>query len=140
MGRAIIVGVDQSETAAKAAAAAANLAESMGSPLHVVTAYEDEESVQIEVGSDRFFLSSGDSAENLARSIASSLARPGLTVTSSAAPGKPHDVLIEEAERLDAAIIVVGNRRMQGAGRLLGSIANSVAHHAPCDVYIVKTT
>jgi nucleotide-binding universal stress UspA family protein len=35
---------------------------------------------------------------------------------------------------------VLGNRRMQGAGRILGSVANSVAHHAPCDVYVVKTT
>jgi nucleotide-binding universal stress UspA family protein len=37
-------------------------------------------------------------------------------------------------------MIVVGNRRMQGLGRLLGSVANDVAHHAPCDVHIVKTT
>jgi nucleotide-binding universal stress UspA family protein len=36
-------------------------------------------------------------------------------------------------------MIVVGNRRMQGIGRVLGSVANSVAHNAPCDVYIAKT-
>ena len=29
---------------------------------------------------------------------------------------------------------------MQGLARVLGSVANSVAHGAPCDVYIVKTT
>ena len=34
---------------------------------------------------------------------------------------------------------MVGNRRMQGLGRVLGSVANSVAHNAPCDVYIAKT-
>ena len=28
---------------------------------------------------------------------------------------------------------------VEGAGRILGSVANSVAHRAPCDVYIVKT-
>ena len=38
-----------------------------------------------------------------------------------------------------ADVIVVGNRRMQGVGRLLGSVANEVAHNAPCDVFIVKT-
>ena len=54
--------------------------------------------------------------------------------------GKPTEVLIGEAERLGASLIVVGNRRMQGLGRVLGSVANSVAHNAPCDVYIVKTT
>jgi nucleotide-binding universal stress UspA family protein len=36
-------------------------------------------------------------------------------------------------------MIVVGNRRMHGIGRVLGSVANSVAHNAPCDVYIAKT-
>ena len=108
--------------------------------MHVVTAYEDEETVQIEVGSDVFMVTSFDSAEGVAKSVATTLARPGLEVTSGAVMGKPHDVLIEEAERLDAALIVVGNRRMQGPGRLLGSIANSIAHHAPCDVYIAKTT
>ena len=44
-----------------------------------------------------------------------------------------------EAERLEADVIVVGNRRMQGVSRLLGSVANEVAHNAPCDVLIVKT-
>jgi nucleotide-binding universal stress UspA family protein len=140
MGEVIIVGVDRSETAARAAQAAARLAVGLGWPLHVVTAYEDEETVQIEVGSDVFMVTSFDSAEGVAKSVATALARPGLEVTSGAAVGKPQDVLIEEAERLDAALIVVGNRRMQGPGRLLGSIANSIAHHAPCDVYIAKTT
>ena len=56
------------------------------------------------------------------------------------ATGKPADVLVQEAKRLEADIIVVGNRRMQGAGRVLGAIASAVARNAPCDVYIVKTT
>ena len=64
----------------------------------------------------------------------------GLTITTGAGVGKPADLLIAEAKRLEATVIAVGNRRMQGAGRLLGSVANSIAHHAPCDVYIVKTT
>ena len=40
---------------------------------------------------------------------------------------------------MDARMIVVGNRRMHGIGRVLGSVANSVAHNAPCDVYIANT-
>ena len=63
-----------------------------------------------------------------------------MEVTYSGVVGKPADALIREAERLDASLIVVGNRRMQGLGQLLGSVANSVAHGAPCGVYIVKTT
>ncbi|MET0460593.1 MAG: universal stress protein, partial [Ilumatobacteraceae bacterium] len=51
----------------------------------------------------------------------------------------PASALLTEADRLQADVIVVGNRRMQGVGRLLGSVANEVAHNATCDVYIVKT-
>jgi nucleotide-binding universal stress UspA family protein len=49
-------------------------------------------------------------------------------------------VMCEEARRLEARMIVVGNRRVQGAARVLGSIASDVAKHAPCDVYIANTT
>jgi nucleotide-binding universal stress UspA family protein len=80
---------------------------------------------------------SGDSAQHVAESLAAS--KPGVQVTHFAARGKPADSLIKEAIRLDARLIVVGNRRMRGIGRLLGSVANSVAHNAPCDVYIANT-
>ena len=39
----------------------------------------------------------------------------------------------------DADVIVVGNKRVQGVSRILGSIARYVAAHAPCDVYIAHT-
>ena len=61
------------------------------------------------------------------------------TVASSPVQGKPATAFVDEAIRLDARLIVVGNRRVQGVGRILGSVASSVAAHAPCDVYIVKT-
>jgi nucleotide-binding universal stress UspA family protein len=36
---------------------------------------------------------------------------------------------------------MVGNKGMTGARRfLLGSVPNKISHHAPCDVWIVKTT
>jgi nucleotide-binding universal stress UspA family protein len=36
-------------------------------------------------------------------------------------------------------VLVVGNRGMQGARRFLGSVPNSVVHHAPCTVLLVET-
>jgi nucleotide-binding universal stress UspA family protein len=36
-------------------------------------------------------------------------------------------------------MIIVGNKGMQGARRVLGSVPNKVAHHAPCSVLIVST-
>ena len=53
--------------------------------------------------------------------------------------GPPAKALVSEAERREADLIVVGNVRMQGLGRVLGSVGNDVAHNAPCSVLIIKT-
>jgi nucleotide-binding universal stress UspA family protein len=140
MSNTIIVGVDGSETALKAAEVAARLAASTGARLHVVTAYKPAEGGVIAVGSDEFVYSSADTALGVAQVATTHIAADVDEVTAEAVPGKPQDVLIDEAKRLEAWLIVVGNRRMQGLGRMLGSIASDVAHHAPCDVYIAKTT
>jgi hypothetical protein len=43
-------------------------------------------------------------------------------------------VLLEVAEQVKADLIVVGNVRMQGLGRVLGSVGNEVLRSAPCSV------
>ncbi|WP_247048490.1 universal stress protein [Arthrobacter rhizosphaerae] len=135
----IVVGVDGSETAMKAAETAAGLAASMGATLHVVSAFDSDRTEVFGSGSDQWIVSDAGEAEKVARGVADRLRTPELSVTYSAARGKPAEALINEAERSDARMIVVGNRRMRGIGRVLGSVANSVAHSAPCDVYIAKT-
>ena len=137
MANVVVVGVDASQSARKAAEVALDLAQSLGASLHVVTAFEMENAETFGVGSDKVRISNADSSEMVAKSLAGS--RPGVEITHFAARGKPADSLIMEAVRLDARVIVVGNRRMRGIGRLLGSVANSVAHNAPCDVYIANT-
>ncbi len=63
-----------------------------------------------------------------------------LAYTIAVFEGDPERVILAEAERLDADLIVVGNVRMQGVGRLLGSVGSHVLHHASCNVMIVKTS
>ena len=138
MSGIIVVGVDGSETALRAAHTARDLAASLGATLHVVSAFDSDRTEVFGSGSDRWIVSDADAAEQVARTVAESLGRD-ITVTYSAARGRPADALIKEAVRMDARIIVVGNRRMRGVGRVLGSVANSVAHNAPCDVYIANT-
>jgi nucleotide-binding universal stress UspA family protein len=139
VGDTIVVGVDGSETALKAARVAAKLAADSKRPLHVVMAFGAESVEVIKVGDDEVRFSARQDALKIAEGVIREVAAGQADVTSGAEEGDPADVLIAEAERLEAGLIVVGNRRMQGVGRLLGSIANSVAHHAPCDVYVVKT-
>jgi nucleotide-binding universal stress UspA family protein len=135
----IVVGVDGSETALKAARTARDLAVSLGAALHVVSAFDSDRTEVFGSGSDQWIVSDAGEAEKVAKGVADSLRSAEVTVTYAAARGKPAEALIDEAGRAGAQLIVVGNRRMRGLGRVLGSVANSVAHNAPCDVYIAKT-
>lgn len=138
MSGTVVVGVDGSETAKKAAQCARDLAAALAASLHVVSAYDSDRTEVFGAGSDQVVVSEADKAENVARLIAGSL-EGDVPVTYSAVRGRAADALIKEAEHVNAKLIVVGNRRMQGVGRVLGSIANSVAHNAFCDVYIANT-
>jgi len=139
MSGIIVVGVDGSETALKAAHVARDLAVSLDATLHVVSAFDSDRMQVFGSGSDQWIVSDADDAEKVAKGVATTLRKDGVNITYAAARGKPAEALIEEAERSNARMIVVGNRRMRGLGRVLGSVANSVAHSAPCDVYIAKT-
>lgn len=134
----IVVGIDKSDTSKRAALKAAELAAAFDTNLHVVMCVDKGRSVEMEVGSDRFHLDSLAEAEQFLQSTAQGL--PHDQFTTAAFHGDPAKVLCEEAERLDARAIVVGNRRVQGVARVLGSIASDVNRHAPCDVYVAHTS
>jgi nucleotide-binding universal stress UspA family protein len=134
----IVVGVDASETALAAVKETATLARQLGARLHIVSAVGSEQVARGGSGTDSFRSTSLDRAQQTLAEVASRLR--DLEVTTAALKGKPADVIVAEAENVDADLIVVGSKRMTGIGRALGSIANDVAHHAPCSVYIAKTT
>ena len=137
----VVVGVDGSETAAKAAGRAAALAAGLGGSLVVVNAFEASGGQPHDYPSDLPPFSVHDSAEAIARQAVDVLRRdfPDLEMSAQAELGKPAEVLVGLAEKLSASVIVVGNKRVQGIARVLGSIARDVAQHAPCDVFVVHT-
>jgi nucleotide-binding universal stress UspA family protein len=137
MTKTILVGVDGSDSSRRAAEAAASLAASTGATLHVLMAADDRDRpADAEYVGDVRLQSP---AEAIATEIAESLDGTAPQVQASPAHGKPAEALVQVAKDIGADLIVVGNRRVQGLGRVLGSVATDVAHHAPCDVYIVKT-
>lgn len=139
MANVIVVGVDGSETSRHAAKTAAELAAASDATLHILTAFDKAEMERVEVGHDVWVITSADGAEQVANRAAEELRQITKNVESSPLYGKPAEALVAEAKRLEARLIVVGNKRMQGMTRVLGSVANTVSHTAPCDVYIVKT-
>ena len=52
--------------------------------------------------------------------------------------GTPKIEIIELAEKVGADLIVIGSHGRHGISRLLGSTANAVLHHTPCDVLAVR--
>lgn len=66
-------------------------------------------------------------------------AQTSLRITTAAIKGSPTEVIVDEAERWRADLIVIGSRGL-GAWRrmMLGSVSNAVLHHAKCSVEIVR--
>lgn len=141
MTSTIITGVDDSTTAAEAARKAARLASALGGELHLICAYGKFESTTFESGPEKFHYSNDEEALKTAKTVARGLRGDfaDLTIHTTAAEGKPGEALVQAAERLKADVIVVGNKRVQGMARVLGSIARDVASQAPCDVYVAYT-
>lgn len=52
--------------------------------------------------------------------------------------GNPKDEIVGYAREQEADLIVIGSHGRHGIGLLLGSTANAVLHHAPCDVLAVR--
>lgn len=136
----IVVGVDGSEPATQAALTAARLAVALGSELRVVCAYGNYEVERVQDDRDLVF-TTVEPATEVAEQTIGRLRNvyPNLSVSAQAAGGKPADALLEVAASADADMIVVGNKRVQGAVRILGSIASEVARKAQCDLYIAYT-
>lgn len=136
--RQLIVGFADVPTAHKAVHEAVELASRLGAALHVVMATEDDRVETVGIGSDEWMVSDAEMAESEIRNFMTALPT-SLEYTVGVAVGSPGEVLVSEAERLDADLIVVGNVRMQGIGRVLGSVGAAVIHNAPCSVLVVKT-
>jgi nucleotide-binding universal stress UspA family protein len=64
---------------------------------------------------------------------------PGLRVTPILREGHPKEVILDEAERWGADLIVVGSHGYGAIRRFfLGSVSLAVATNAPCSVEIVR--
>jgi len=143
----IVVGTDGSETAGEAVRQASELAKQIGAKVHLVSAYEPvpegrlrEERQQVP-GDLQWMVNPREDVSETLEEAANSLRESGIEVETHAREGDPADAILDVAEEERADLIVVGNKGMTGARRfLLGSVPNKISHHAPCDVWIVKTT
>lgn len=133
----VLVGYDGSESAKVALDRAAAMT-SDGDTLGVISV------APIVAGGPRsagpFVAGDGPTEHRAAlREAVAMLADRGIEPKTIEAIGDPGTAICEAAEQDGYTMIVVGSRNHTGVKRLLlGSVADRVAHHAPCDVLIVK--
>lgn len=148
--RNIVVGTDGSATAERAVAQAAALAATDGARLVIVMAYSPgtDNDARIGVPPDdvpadiRHVLTERAQAEELTASGRATAREAGVRSTVvQVLQGDPAETLLDAARDFDADLIVVGSKGLAShAHFILGSVAASVAHHAPCDVLVAHTT
>ncbi len=140
MFQRILVGADNSATALRAVGAAIDLASALGAKLHIVTAYKPE-SVRIpHLPAEFQYAATVHPADALLAELGSLARGANVETEFHAATGEPAEAIVRVATRIGADLIVVGNKGMRGAKRVLGSVPNSIAHQSPCAVLIVDTT
>lgn len=139
MFETVVVGADASETATQAVRQAIELVKLTGGRLHIVSAYKPQQLSTS--GAEETGLESGDLAESVLADHGSRARAAGIAeVRTHAKSGPPAEVICDLAAEVNADLIIVGNKGMIGMRRVLGSVPNSVAHHAPCSVLIADTT
>jgi nucleotide-binding universal stress UspA family protein len=140
MFNVIVVGADNSPTARRAIEAAAELAAMSQGTLHIVSAYHTKKLDDSNLPAEFRNLDTGGDLQALLQELSFVARDKGIEPLLHAVEGDPVDAIISTADKLNADLIVVGNKGMQGARRVLGSVPNSVAHGANCSVAIIDTT
>lgn len=137
----VLLATDFSSQAEKARALAARLSLAAGSAVRVVHAIEPLTTVTAFASAP--ILDLGDEAEREVRGelerFAAPLRSPERTVEIDLLFGHASDVIVAEAERFGADLVVVGSRGRGGiASMLLGSVSAEVVDRAPCPVLVAR--
>lgn len=78
--------------------------------------------------------------KDTAARIKSLLGDSQIRIESEVMFGSPDSRIVETAEEMPADLIIIGSHGYKSWERLLlGSVSNSVMHHAPCSVMVVRT-
>jgi nucleotide-binding universal stress UspA family protein len=120
----VLVGTDGSPTAARAVDRAVEVAKAATAVLTILS------------------IGPPDVASRIVESEAARHALSGVTIETDVVSGEPTAALLEAVRRGGYDLLVVGNRGMTGAARILrlGSLPNKIMHRLPCNLLVVKTT
>jgi nucleotide-binding universal stress UspA family protein len=132
IGRRVLLATDGSETSAAAARALAERPWPEGSEFKVVSVEEPWALKSSRVRRDEQAREAVNSAEQI-------LASAGLKATGAVLSGNAKEIVLEEARKWEADLVVVGSHGRRGIKRfLLGSVSEAIAMNAHCSVVVVR--
>lgn len=136
----VLLAVDGSEHAMRAARMAAELARSMKSTeLRIVVSYESIPPYLGEPNMQSAITARMKEAQSVLDQAVKEVGKIPGTVHTEVLEGPPADAIIDVANTRESDVIVMGSRGLgRLAGLLLGSTSQKVVSHAPCPVLIIR--
>ncbi|MDR1819419.1 MAG: universal stress protein [Methanobrevibacter sp.] len=64
---------------------------------------------------------------------------PNISLKKILKKGSPYEVIVNFAKENKVQMIILGSGKSIVDKHLLGSVSEKVVHHAPCDVFLVRT-
>lgn len=143
----ILVPLDGSDTSKRGLREAIDLARHLASRLVLLTVVDDFP-MTVELASAAAFtetrailIERGKAVLEEGRKAVEEAGLPCETVLSEVMSQRPADVIVEEADKRDCTLIVMGTHGRRGLSRLtLGSDAELVLREAPVPVLLVRST
>ncbi len=145
----ILVAVDLSDDSERVCARAIQIAQNHQASIQIV--YVAEIFYQMSTSYDPLFYPAYEdivvdeeeilkiSKSRMQELIASLTVGDNIKLSSKVITGVAKTEIIEQAEQNKVDLIVCGSHGRNGFELLLGSTANAILHHAPCDVLAVRT-
>lgn len=134
----IVIGVDGSSGSALTVTEVASRAWPPGTQVYLVAVWDRAMSTALHA-TEESFQDEQAWVKGLLQTSTEKLQPCGLSVSEMIQKGDPKEVLVREAERLQADCIFLGARGLRRIQRfLLGSVSTAVAARAPCSVEIVR--
>jgi nucleotide-binding universal stress UspA family protein len=147
----VVLAIDGSEEASRAAEAAVELCEKTGSELHVVHVGEDfyltavtDLDMVAQTWVAQEYAESETNFEQIAREVLDAEvekveAAGGTVAQAHLRVGRADAEIVDLAEEIEAGLVVLGSRGLGGVKRaLMGSVSYSVVRHAHCPVLVVR--
>lgn len=137
----ILLATDGSKDAELAAIAAMDLSKRTQAELHVVHAWRSlPHYAYPSLVPERYLPPYEEGARKILKEQVERIEQAGISVAEAhLVTGRPTDAILDLGEQIEAGLIVVGSRGLGPVKRLLvGSVSESIVHHAKCPVLVVR--